>query len=109
MKAHTAAMMIIINISSTAAKLTCSAYNISITQPVCNINKWSKNSDNRPHHRSDFSLEKFNVRFDYFCSRPAEDWFTACGEIPTSSPSKLSLCMGDLDHHLMHGFFSPSE
>ena len=34
MKAHTAAIMIIINTSSTAAKLTCSAYNISITLPM---------------------------------------------------------------------------
>jgi len=33
-----------------------------------NNNKWSKNSDDRPHCKGDFSLEQFNVTLDCFCS-----------------------------------------
>jgi len=35
-------------------------------------NKWSKDFDDRPHHRGDFSLEKFNVTLDYLSGRPTE-------------------------------------
>ena len=70
------------------------------------LNKWSKNSDDRPHNREDFSLGKFNVTLN--CQ--SERWLTPCGEIltsgalgivtdgvwetSTSSPSKVPLPLG---------------
>jgi len=54
-----------------------------------NTNKWSENSDDRPHHRRIFHLEKFNVTLD--CFFQSERWNMwkfphAHVEIPTQWP-----------------------
>ena len=81
------------------------------------LNKWSKNSDKKPHCTADFSLGKFNETLNCSCGWPEKSrcqghWercSATCRQILTSSTSKLPLAWSDLDPYLMHGFLRPAK
>jgi len=55
-----------------------------------NHNKWSKNFDERPHCRSDFLLERFNVTLNCFCSRPVWTLVSGMQQNPDVKPAENS-------------------
>jgi len=91
---------------------------VTIDQTViwnrCKQNKRSKNFDNRLHCRGDFSLGKFNVTLDCFCSWPIRMLATGNSarcvwENPVVIPLKIALCVAASEPPSYSWFLGPTQ
>jgi len=66
-------------------------------------NKWSKNFQKRLHHSGDFSLGKYNITLDCFCSRPTGILVNSMWRNPDGIPSlKSAPSRGGCGPHLIY-------